>query len=909
MQQAPFSVRVLLIEKDSYYREAVSEFLRSLNDCILAIAESLEEAAKRIAANMPDVILLAEGEDPEETFQWFRSINSEFVPACIIVSIANENVDAQDGYRNHGAWDCLAKSNKNYFTEFGMTLKRATIAVLDNKLHGAVTSDNYELSLMNSSKHLDQAFQVSQRVLHYRILSVIGQGGMGQVYKATDDKLGRTVAIKVLPPTMESKAARRRLNHEARAASALNHHNIVTVYAIEQFQGSDFIVMEYINGNSLREILHSGPLSTPDLLRLGIQLAEALSVAHPAGLIHRDIKPANIMITPTGTIKLLDFGLAKQLRPSEPISDITATGVIVGTITYMSPEQAQGEDLDARTDIFSLGAVLYQAATGSVPFQGKTAIAIMHEIVMNDPIDPCSINHSLPSKLGTTILRALSKKKELRFQSASELANELKQMEFASSSATSEKQSAFLPQPGSNRLNSIAVMPFGDPDSNSELEYLSRGITENLLNSLSQIPNLRVVPRSTVFRYYGKEFEASEVGRSLNVAAVVTGRIVEHSGTLNIQAELTDVVKQSQIWGAQFKRKITDIFHVQEEIATEIARRLKPRLSGKDKEKLLRRATQDIDAYHFYLKGRYQLSKRTRDSISKAAGNFKAAIEKDERYSLAYSGMADSLNLLASYAYKPPRRVLSLAMEAAKKALEINPKLGEAHTSIGYTLLLSRKLDLAEKALLRAIKLNPRYSLSYVWLGLLLNLSGRFDEAATYLQKALQLEPLSVIANLNQGLLFFAQKKYEKAKEQFLFTLETEIHHPATQFFLGLTYEASGSLPQATKILEKCVEASPDVRYIAALAHAYSTGGNNDAARKTLVELERRVLIGYVSPTDFAVIHLGLQQYSEALLYLEQAMKDLSSWWNFLNIDPRFDPIRGTSEFQQLLRDAATQQD
>ena len=906
-------IRVLLIEDQQQDASLASGFFSLIKECTLDVAYTFQDVPQKISQAIPDLILLSDNDKHEEAFRVFSTASAKCPSARVIVSLYPVDEKLAEAYRLAGALECLFKSEEKYFTDFCYSVKSALLKIADKKLGlGSSNEDHLTLGIHAMDDLERSAFDIGQSVLHYRILSEIGAGGMGQVYKAVDGKLGRTVAIKVRPrSSMNNPGARRRLLREARAASALNHANIVTIHAIEEMDPYSFIVMEYIEGESLRDTLQKGPMEFEKLLDVGVQIADALDAAHPAGLIHRDIKPANIMITEKGRLKLLDFGLAKKAQPSDGSTQVTAEGAIVGTVTYMSPEQARGEDLDARTDLFSLGAILYQAATGRLPFQGKSILAVMHEIVTNDPPDPRSIRHDLPETCEQIIMRSLDKKKEQRFQSARELADALRALQKerlnrrqaetdrSSDKALPEK----LPQVDRGKaIHSIAVLPFMDSGSAPGMEYLSQGITENLLNTLAQLPNLRVVPRSTVFRYKGTELDAQEIGRALKVRAVLTGRILYHSNTLNIQTELTDVDENSQIWGEQFNRKMSDIFVVQEEIAKEITNKLRLRLSGKDKKKLTKRYTQNIDAYHCYLKGRYHQFKRTREGFLKAVEYFERAIRVDSKYALAYTGLADSYNLLASYGYQAPQETLQLVQEMAKKALELDSRIGEAHASLGYSLLLSRDWPAAEREFERALELSPACATAHLWFGLFLNVTGRFDESMAKLKKALELEPLSVVVNLNLGMLHLFKREYDKAIEQFQLTLETDPGHLVVHFFLGLAYEAKGEMDAAIKELEKSVESSQDVRYLAARAHAYALAGKRDKAQETLRYFERLSSDSYVSPVDVAIVCLGLDDTDAAMQWLQKAHEDSSSWMIFLKVDSRFDPVRSKPQFLSLLR-------
>jgi len=789
---------------------------------------------------------------------------------------------------------------------------------------------------------------IGQTISHYRIVEQLGAGGMGVVFKAQDSRLERAVALKFLPEKLaQQPQALERFRREARAASALNHPGICTIYDIGEQDGRAFIAMEFIDGETLRNHIHGKALPVEELLELGIQIAEALDAAHSEGIIHRDIKPANIFVTKRGRAKVLDFGLAKLVPKGVAIADAdsggdtssstsTSTsiaGIISGTPSYMSPEQVRGDALDARTDIFSLGLVLYEMATGRQAFGGGTGGAIIEAVLTRPPVSVRSINTEIPLALEVIIDKALRKDREQRYQHAAELLADLQRLKRdfdsgyklhagdsvsllastadpasstgASRSRASTQQSGSLRAPRvSKTIGSLAVLPFENVSRDPENDYLSDGITRSLINNLATVPKLRVMAQSTVFRYKGREIDPQAIGRELNVRAVLTGRMMQSGGSLRIGTELVDVATGSLLWGAQFDRKPGDIFVIQDEISSEISGKLRLQLTHAEKKRLVKRHTEDAEAYRLYLQGRHHWNRWTEEGFYKAIGYFQQAIAKDPSYALAHDGVADCYVLLGWNSYLRPKDAFPKAKAAAMAALEIAPDLGEAHTDLAAVLWLHDwQWPEAQKEFQRSLELNPCYPTANHYYAECLMTMGRNAEALTRMKKSLELDPLSLIINVAIGWAHYHARQYEEAAAQLLRTAELDPNYPMTYWILGLIYRETSRYDLAISAGEKGVSlsgGSPLMR--AALAQTFAKAGAAEKAIRIVDELNELAKERYVAPHFFAGIYAGLGEHDRAIEYLEKSCAEHCHWLIYLHIDPSVDDLRGDSRFQDLLR-------
>ncbi len=808
---------------------------------------------------------------------------------------------------------------------------------------------------------------VGKTVSHYRVLSILGRGGMGVVYKAEDTRLGRLVALKFLPDEFANdRAAVERFRREARAVSALNHSNICTLHDIDTSEGQPFLVMEFLEGETLRQRILTEPLRVEELLDLSIQVAEALDTAHAGRVVHRDIKPANIFITARGQIKIMDFGLAKieNVRPVERGPDaptvamdlVTSPGATMGTVAYMSPEQARGEELDARTDLFSFGVVLYEMVTGKSPFQGTNTAVTFVAILHDPPVPMRNLRPDVPDELERIVNKAIEKGRDLRYQTAAEIRADLKRLrrqiqtthasepggagrgagrtalytpdrkmvEPALASKAVPAARKISPRMGvfivlaalamvaagtlyflfrERPLDSLAVLPFVNVSAEPGIEYLSDGIAEGIINNMSQTPKLSIRSFTSVAHYKSREVNPQAIGRDLNVQAVLTGRLIHRGDQFDVNVELIDVRHNRQIWGSQYHPKTADLMAIQEQISQEISQKLSVQLSGEEKQRMSREATEDTEAYQLYLQGRYHWNKRTLEDLEQSIDYFQQAIQKDPRYALAYAGQADAYALIADFNVLPAKEVMPKVKLAAAKALELDPALAEAHTSLAWADFHDWDWPGAESEFKRAIELNPSYATAHSWYGEYLMALGRFDQAFSEVSRARELDPLSPVTNLAPGLRLYYSRQYPQAVDQFKKTIAMDSLFVPAHLFLGRTYEQTARYPDAIAEFGKALELSEgDTNELAALGYADAVSHQESEARKILQQLTERSQQTYVQPTWVAVIHIGLGEKDQAFEWLQKAYQDRSAWLVFLKVDPFFDPVRSDPRFTDLMR-------
>ncbi len=784
---------------------------------------------------------------------------------------------------------------------------------------------------------------IGQTISHYKILEKLGEGGMGVVYKAHDTTLNRTVALKFLPDRVnKDETAKARFLQEAQAAAGLNQPNICTIYGVEEYDGPQgdkqlFIAMEYIEGGTLSEKI---PLSkADDAITIAVQIGEALQEAHARGIVHRDIKADNIMLTSKGQVKVMDFGLAK-LKGS---LKLTRTSSTVGTLGYMAPEQIQGGEVDYRSDIFSFGVLFFEMLTGKLPFRGDHEAAMVYSIVNEEPTPLTKYQPEMSPELERIIARALEKAPEDRYQSVADMVSELRRERKKTSKIIRSsvvdavappvepvrpviKKSmpkkkimifssigfvialiglaAFLYTNRGQNIDSLAVLPFENIGASPEQEYLSDGLTESIINNLTKASDLRVVPRSTVFRFKGKGMDVQEVGSKLNVRAVLSGTITHRDQVLDVQVDLINVNRQSELWGNLYHSSMTDLLSLQQQITDDVSSKLGIGLSTEAHEKLAKESTGNTQAYQLYLQGRYYWNKRNAATLERAIDYFRQAIALDSTYALAYSGLADCYIIQSQYSGVPTSITIPEAMASARHALELDNSLAEAHTDIAFCYYGQWKYDDAEREFKQAIALNPRYVTSYHWYHIMLLDLGRVDEASAMIQKAHELDPFSPIITINLGVVPMVRGQFAEALGYFAKSVELDPMFAVGYEWEGMANYRLKNYSEALAQLEKGVELSGrSSECISSLGYFYGKRGMREKALALLKENERRYREGTGSAYNIARIYAGLGDKEKAIELLKQDVIDRSTWIGRLLVDNTWEDIRTDPRFIELTKE------
>ncbi len=837
------------------------------------------------------------------------------------------------------------------------------------------------------------------KLAHYSIISKLGAGGMGEVYLAQDTKLNRKVALKILPSDLAANQDRmRRFVQEAQSAAALNHANIAHIYEIGESDGTNYIAMEFVDGVTLTTEIHKQSSDLKTLLKQLLEVADGLAKAHGSGIVHRDLKPDNVMITSDGYAKILDFGLAKLTEtqgdaatgrqgdgvsgkrgdegdtliadsPRHPVSPspsapspnpVTSPGVIMGTVGYMSPEQARAKAVDQRSDIFSFGCILYEAATGHKPFTGDSVVDTLHKIIHDPAPAITDFNPSASTELQRVIRKCLAKEPEKRYQTIRDVANDLEEVIEEMKGATNIDRSiapattnttasevttvasaahpttssaeyiasevkrhklglivALLVLVGvavaaglywrsnqsSGAIESIAVMPFVNDSRNADVEYLTDGMTETLIRSLSNLSSMDVKPRSAVFRYKNKDTDLRTIAKELNVQAILNGIVSQRGDQILLSLELVDAKKNSVIWSEQYQRKQSDLVSLQSEIARDVSNKLKARLTGTEETSVTRNATSDPDAYQAYLKGRYYWNRRTAENLKKAIEQFKFATDRDPNYALAFVGLADCYAVSSEYAGTPSGEAIPQARVYAERALSLEPQLAEAHASMAMTSEYSWQWAEAEKEFKRAIELNPKYPTAYHWYSIFLKNSGRNDEAATMIKRAAELDPLSSVISVNISRLYQLQNNHQASIENSLKLIDLDPNFGPAHQYLALSYLRLGRNEEAIAEMEKAATLTKHAGItLGDLGYVYAVLGKKTEAMTILKELEEKYSRKEAVGAYVAAVYSGFGDKDKAFEWLEKDFEVRNGKLAEIRWQMQFEPLRDDPRFASILK-------
>jgi serine/threonine protein kinase/tetratricopeptide (TPR) repeat protein len=769
---------------------------------------------------------------------------------------------------------------------------------------------------------------IGKTLSHYRILEKLGEGGMGVVYKAEDTRLKRNVALKFLnPQTIGTDEDKARFTHEAQAAAALNHPNICTIYEIDEADGRLFIAMELIKGRSLKEKIAEGPIRLDEVLDISIQVAEGLNSAHMQGIVHRDIKPANIMAAPGGQVKIMDFGLAKTRGRTR----LTQTGSTLGTVSYMSPEQARGAEVDDRTDLWSLGVVLYEMLTGRLPFGGDHEQAVIYSILNKEPEPVTALRTGVPKELERIVLKALAKSPNERYQHMDELLVDLRSFKKMASTPKRAIRTSVTRQPVLRRaylyvglvvlivllvlsrfdffagdretIDSIAVLPLENLSQDPGKEYFADGMTEAIIADLAKIGALRVISRTSVMRYKGTNKSLPRIGEELHVDAIVEGSVLLAGDRVRITTQLIEAAADRHLWAESYERDLRDVLGLQRDVAQAIAHEIKIKLTSKE-QVVLESANQiDPEAYDAYLKGRFHWNKRTKQDLEKSIKYFEQAAEKEPDYALAYAGLADAYIVIADWGFSPPIEARRKAKLYAQRALSLDNSLVEARTSLAaLAASLDWDLEKSEEGYKRAIESNPNYATAHQWYAELLMVTGRFDEALSEIRTALELDPFSLVMHHVRGAVYYYSRDFDDAIREYETILELDKDFSPARYFLSYCYCQKKMYKEAVEEYKKAlIIDGTGMEKVESLEQAFEKNGGKGFNLWITKELDETTDQEYNVPYYYAEAYARMGEIDKAIEWLEKSYEVGSVNTMYMAVSPDFDSIRSDARFKNLM--------